>query len=127
MKYTDKLGAEAGSFQPFAVGEEEIVLTSLVMRQIAAGDRIMLRLEVGWEKPYYWDTGELEIIVRQDRADGPVVYWTLETCFEQARTIDTVTVTGTRPEQLFYLSVRSAEGRARIGGHYSLQGTVYAP
>ncbi|WP_314003337.1 hypothetical protein [uncultured Paenibacillus sp.] len=125
-KYSRKTGASAGSFAPFPVGKEELVLTSVYMDGLAPNDRIVLKPEIGWAKPVHWDTGELEVMLRENSPDGQVVYWTLETCFEKALTSESCTVRGGKSVKVFYLTVRSSEERAMITGPYSLQGTVFA-
>ncbi|EXX86303.1 hypothetical protein BG53_06390 [Paenibacillus darwinianus] len=123
-KYSRKTGAPAGGFAPFPAGAAEIVLTSVYMDGLTPEDRIVLKPEIGWVKPAYWDTGELEVILREHSPEGPVVYWTLETCFEKALTSESCTVLCSRSEHVYYLSVRSSEARAVITGPYSLQGSV---
>ncbi|MFB9329635.1 hypothetical protein ACFFSY_27170 [Paenibacillus aurantiacus] len=125
MKFTQKNGAAAGTFLPFLVGDEEITLTSVLLPDTSPGDRIVLKMEIAWDKPPHWDTGELEVILRRDAPSGPLIYWTLESCFLKARYVESETVQAQGGTQLFYLSVRSKEQRARIIGPYSLQGTVY--
>ncbi|SFT29326.1 hypothetical protein [Paenibacillus sp. BC26] len=129
MKYTDKSSADVGSFEPLLVGPEQLVLTSLQLGSISPGDRLVLRFEVGWENPDIanWDSGEMEILLREDGPDGLVVYWNLESCFMKGRTKEQLTFVGTDPQRRYYLTVRSNDTRARITGPYSLQGSVYAP
>ncbi|MEF2967953.1 hypothetical protein V3851_19155 [Paenibacillus sp. M1] len=125
MKYIHKVGTAAGTFPPFLVRADEIVLTSVTMMHINPGDRLVLRMDVGWEKPIHWDTGEMEFRIRKDTPDGPVIYWNLETCFERAYSMETVTDVGVAPIQHYYLTVRSSESRGIITGPYSLQGSVF--
>ncbi|WP_334075751.1 MULTISPECIES: hypothetical protein [Paenibacillus] len=125
MKYTHKVGTAAGTFPPFLVGKEEIVLTSVTLMSISPGDRVTLRLDVGWKKPVQWDKGEIELRIRKDTHDGSVIYRTLETCLEKAYTMEIVTETGSVPVQHFYLTACSPDSRAIITGPYSLQGSVF--
>ncbi|WP_146241117.1 hypothetical protein [Paenibacillus sambharensis] len=119
-----KVGAPAGSFPAFDIGEAEVVLTSVSLFPVDSGERILLRLEIGWEKPVEWDTGELEVAVRHGSKDGPVVYWTTENCFQEAKTTETFAVEASGSAEHFYLTVQSAEGRARIKGPFLLEGRV---
>lgn len=125
MKYTHKVGTAAGTFPPFMVGKEEVILTSVTMMSISPGDLLVLRLDVGWKKPVHADTGEIELRIRKDSPDGPVIYRTLETCAEKAYTMEKVTDTGNVPVQHYYLTACSPDRRAVITGPYSLQGSVF--
>ncbi|SEP13501.1 hypothetical protein [Paenibacillus sp. OV219] len=128
MKFSDKMFADAGSFAPFLVGPDEIVLASAGLANIAPGDRIVLSFEIVWESLPEWDSGELEIMIREGSETGTVLYWNMESCFLRARSTERHTmVGGAVTAQRYYLIVRSAEKRARIIGPYSLQGAVYAP
>lgn len=127
MKYNNKLGAVAGSYEPFTVGRQEIVLTSVSLQDVSTGDRIVLGIDVSWRKTIYWDMGELEFLLRLGSPDGPVIYWTLETCFEKARTQESHTLTAVEGMSVFYLTVKSADERAQISGSYSLEGSVFDP
>ncbi|MBB3110234.1 hypothetical protein FHS18_002301 [Paenibacillus phyllosphaerae] len=124
MKYRVKNEALAGTYTPFQVGPQEIVLTGIHVPDSAPGDRIQLKLEIGWSKPAYLDLAELEVLLREDTVDGPVLYWTQESCMIKARFIETVTLTAAGGSKIFYLTVRSMEERALISGTYSLQVTV---
>ncbi|MET3548795.1 hypothetical protein ABID47_005427 [Paenibacillus favisporus] len=124
MKYHAKLGASEGSYTPFTVGKQEIVLTSVSLQQVSPGDLIELEIDVTWVKSIYWDMGEMEFILRKDTPDGPVIYWTLETCFEKGRTRESCSFYADPGMSVFYLSVRSADERGVISGDYWLKGTV---
>ncbi|CAM4251551.1 hypothetical protein [Paenibacillus tarimensis] len=119
-----KVEAPAGSFPVFDIGRSEVVLTSVSLFPVNPGEQIMLRMEIGWERPVQWDTGELEVAVRHGSKVGPVVYWTTENCFQEAKTSDSFTVKASGFAEHFYLTVRSAEGRARIKGPFQLEGKV---
>ncbi|RCX19786.1 hypothetical protein DFP94_104241 [Fontibacillus phaseoli] len=125
MKYIHKVGTAAGTFTPFLVGKEEVILTSVSLMSISPGDRLELRLDVGWEKPIQWESGEIELRIRKDAADGPVIYWKLETCIEKGYTMEKTADTGVYPVQHYYLTACSCDSRAIISGPYSLQGSVY--
>lgn len=125
LKYKTSQGAAAGTFDSFVVGAEEIVLTSVTLEGIEAGDRVVLSIDVSWLKPMC-DLGELEFFLRKDAADGPVIYWTLETCYAKARTKESFTLTAEGGMRHFYLSVKSCEQKARLVS-YALEGSVYAP
>ncbi len=114
---------------PFRLGPEPIVLGTVKLAAIAPGDRIVVRLEIGWANADLdaWDSGEMEMMLREDGPDGKVVYWNMESCFAKGRSSEQLTFTGTGPEQTYCLVVRSHESRALIIGPYSLQGSVYAP
>ncbi|AZN39629.1 hypothetical protein [Paenibacillus albus] len=128
MKYSDKMVADSGGFVPFLVGPDEMVLASVALANIAQGDRIVLSLEIAWERLHDWDSGELEIMIREGTETGTVIYWNMESCFLRARSMERYTMAGgAAAAQRYYLIVRSAEKRARITGPYSLQGAVYAP
>ncbi|WP_410771907.1 hypothetical protein [Fontibacillus sp. BL9] len=125
MKYIHKVGTAAGTFNPFLVGKDEVVLTSVSLMHISPGDRLVLRMDVGWEKSVQWDTGEIEFRIRKDAADGPVIYWTRETCSEKGYTMEKTTDSGVNPVQHYYLTACSSDSRAIISGPYSLQGSVF--
>lgn len=120
-----KSGIAKGSFPPFPVEGQEVVLTSVFLKNIGPDDRIVLRLEIGWDKPLQWDMGELEIMIRMGAPNGPIVFQSTEACFFFANTKLEHTQSGGQPQQIFYLTVRSPESRARIVGPYFFEGTVY--
>ena len=124
IKYTHRNEAPLGSFQPFEINETEIVLTSVVLMHIESMDQVKLQLEIGWDKPVLWDMGELEIMLRKDAPNGNIVEWSLESCFSSAVTKLEHTRTGGAPVQIYYLTVKSPDSRARIVGPYSLKGIV---
>jgi hypothetical protein len=126
MKYSHKTEAEKGTFDPIPVTEKELVLTSVSLNNVSPGDRILLKLEVGWDKPLNWDMGELEIMIRKGRADGPIVFLASEACFYFAHTkLEHTERGGGTGHEMYYLTVRSVESRCRITGPYSLEGIVY--
>lgn len=127
MKFKAKSGAASGSYEPFVVGEQEIVLTGVTLQQVSPGDRIVFSIDVNWVKPIHWDMGEMEISLRLGQPDGQVIYWTLETCFAKSRTRESFTWTAEKEETEFYLTVRSVDSRAILSGDYWLEGTVYTP
>ncbi|REE66700.1 hypothetical protein A8990_14836 [Paenibacillus taihuensis] len=128
MKFSDKMVADSGSFAPFLVGPDEFVLASVGLANMAPGDRIVLSFEIGWERLFEWDSVDLEIMLRESSETGTVLYWNMESCFLRARSTERHTIVGgAAPAQRYFLTVRSAEKRARITGPYSLQGAVYAP
>lgn len=124
-KVVHKTEAIKGQFDPFLVAKTEIVLTSVSLQKISPTDRIVLRLEVAWDKPLQWDMGELDIMIREGSPNGPVVYTTTEACFYFAHTKLEHTIRSRSGQQIYYLTVSSAEARARIVGPYSLEGIVY--
>lgn len=124
-KLTSKTGTGKGTFDPFLVMDKEIVLTSVTLRPVSPKDRIVLKLEVAWDKPLNWDMGELEIMIRKGAVNGPIVFVTTEGCFYFAHTKLEHVEYGGPEHQIYYLTIRSAEGRARLVGPYSLEGTVY--
>lgn len=115
-----KQGAARGTFEPFIVGPREVALTSIDIARVVPGQQIQLKLEIGWEKPIHWDTGEMEIIVRRDTPKGPIIYWTQEACYEKCLMIDTYSEAATKDHHSYYLSVRSEESRAVMTGPYYL-------
>ncbi|NWL88847.1 MULTISPECIES: hypothetical protein [unclassified Paenibacillus] len=119
-----KRGAARGGFQPFIIGPQEVTLTSIDVRGIVIGQRIQIKIEVGWEKPIHWDTGEMEIIIRRDALDGPVVYWSQEACFEKCLLIETYSEAATQANHSYYLGVRSEESRAIMTGPYYLSALI---
>ncbi|RAV01256.1 hypothetical protein [Paenibacillus sp. YN15] len=120
-----KTEAKKGEFQPFPVGESEIVLTSVTLSGLVPADRIMLLLEIGWDKPVTWDMGELEVKIRKYSASGPIVYQMTEACFFKAHTRTKYEEGGEAGQVSYFLTVRSPELKARIVGPYSLEGAVY--
>lgn len=126
VKYTGKNEAKEGTFPPFPVQEKEIVLTGLLLQKTESGDRISLKIDIGWGKPMHLDLAEMEVLVHRGTEDGPVVYWTQESCMIKARFKETISLRAQSDYELFYLTVRSLEQRAIIHGPYSLQGTVHA-
>ncbi|MCY9694368.1 hypothetical protein [Paenibacillus alginolyticus] len=124
QKYMHCNMAKEGTFTPFLVADKEIILTSVIAMHVSPGNRIVLQMEVAWEKPNNWDMGEIEINLRKDTPDGPVIYWTLESCFISAHTIVEQVEIGENPVQIYYLTVQSSEHRAVIVGPYLLRCTV---
>ncbi|MWV46835.1 hypothetical protein GRF59_24810 [Paenibacillus sp. HJL G12] len=125
LKYRIKQEAAAGTFDSFVVGADEIVLTSVTLEGVAEGDRIVLAIDVSWLKPLC-DLGELEFFLRKGAADGPVIYWTLETCYAKARTKENYTLIADSGMRHFFLTVKSTEQKARLVA-YALEGSVYSP
>ncbi|MDF2927539.1 MAG: hypothetical protein K0R57_6453 [Paenibacillaceae bacterium] len=125
VKYQHKTEALKDRFPPFPVSRSEIVLTSVSLNKIGPKDRIVLRMEVGWDKPLHWDMGELELILRAGAVNGPIVFLASEACFYRAHTKLEHVERGGAEHQIYYLSVISMEDRARIVGPYSLEGIVY--
>jgi hypothetical protein len=122
--YSASSGAQFGTFKPFEIGDEEVVLTGLWLDNLERSYRIMFEIEIGWDKPIHADLGELEIMIRRGDATGEIVDWTQETCFNSALTnIDASTVEGA-PYQNYVLTVKSSGTRARIIGPYLFKGTV---
>ncbi|MDF2936145.1 MAG: hypothetical protein K0Q90_1518 [Paenibacillaceae bacterium] len=120
-----KTEAQKGEFQPFPVGESEIVLTSVTLSGLVPADRVMLLLEIGWDKPLTWDMGELEIKIHKYSPVGPVVYQMTEACFFKAHTRTKYEESGETGQVSYFLTVNSPELKARIVGPYSLEGAVY--
>ena len=127
MKEQHKTEALKGQFPPFLISKSEIVLTSVTLRDVMPEDRVELKLTVGWDKPVHWDMGDLEIMIRKGAADGPIIFQAAEACFYRAHTKLEYTESGVSGLQIYYLTVSSAEERARVVGPYSLEGTVYEP
>lgn len=125
MRHIGKNEAALGSFTPFVVPEQELSIMNILIPQTVAGDRITLKIEIGWLKPAHLDLGELEVMVRGGATDGPVVYWTQESCMIKARFVETVELTAHGGTESFYLSVRSIAHRAFIVGPFSLLVKVY--
>ncbi|GAB6991495.1 hypothetical protein [Paenibacillus pini] len=126
MKSTTKIEAVATTYTPFLVGAEDIILTAVTLPGISQGDRIVLSINIGWEKPSRWDMGEIEVFIRQNTSDGPILYWSLESCYLKARTRESITLTGNEQMEHFYLIVRSLHQQAIISGDYFLEGTVFS-
>lgn len=125
MKYQHRTGAGKYEHGPIPVGEKELVLTSVTLSPISQGDKIRLQYIIEWTRPVEWDTGEMEIMIRRGSVEGPIIYWTLETCFGQAKHKEVITDTDSSiGVELYYLTVRSSEGRAIINGDYFLTGTI---
>ncbi|MDR9856671.1 hypothetical protein RJP21_24010 [Paenibacillus sp. VCA1] len=124
QKNKTRVGAAEGSFTPFTVGPDEIVLTGITLEGIADGDRVVLDIDVTWLKPMC-DLGELELILRRDAPTGTVIYWTMETCFARARVREECIVRGEGGMRHFFLTTRSSEHKAMLAAYY-LEGTVYA-
>jgi len=123
-KYSTRVGAAAGTFVPFAVGPDEIVLTGVTLEGIVDGDRVILDIDVSWLKPMV-DLGELELIIRRDAPNGPVIYWTMETCYFRARTREECVLSGDSAMRHFFLTARSSEHKAMLAAYF-LGGTVHA-
>lgn len=120
-----KTEAKKGEFQPFPVGAEEIVLTSVTLSGLVPADRVVLLLEIGWDKPLIWDMGELDIKIRKYSPAGPIVYQMTEACFFKAHTQTKYENGGEAGQISYFLTVSSPESKARIVGPYSLDGAVY--
>jgi hypothetical protein len=122
VTFSASSGAQLGTFEPFEIGDEEVVLTGLWLDHLDLSSRIMFEIEIGWDKPIYADLGELEIMIRRGDATGEIVDWTQETCFNTALTkIDASTEEGA-PYQNYVLTVKSPGTRARIIGPYLFKG-----
>lgn len=117
-------GAQHGTFEPFEIGDEEVVLTGLWLDRLDPSYRIAFDIEIGWDKPIYADLGELEIMIRRGDSTGEIVDWTQETCFNSALTIIDASTEEGSPHQNYVLTVKSPGTRARIIGPYLLKGTV---
>ncbi|MFM9330888.1 hypothetical protein [Paenibacillus mesotrionivorans] len=120
-----KTEAKKGEFQPFPVGASEIVLTSVTLSGLVPADRVLLLLEIGWDKPLNWDMGELDIRIRRNSAMGPVIYQMTEGCFFKAHTRTKYEESGQTGTVSYFLTVASPELKARIVGPYGLEGAVY--
>ncbi|CAI6032588.1 hypothetical protein [Cohnella sp. JJ-181] len=123
MKYAQETGTAKGSFERFAV-QDEIVLTALQLGGIGPADEVRIAIEVGWDNSGAWDMGELEIMLRKDSPAGEIVEWSLESCFASALTKLQYKTVGGHRTQIYYLTVRSPQGRAVICGPYWLRGGV---
>jgi hypothetical protein len=121
---TASSGAYFGTFEPFIVGDEEIVLTGIWLEKLEPAHRIVLEIEIGWDKPIDVDLGELEITIRKRDLNGEIVEWTQENCYISALTKVDVSTAEDSPYQNYVLTVKSLETRARIIGPYLLKGTV---
>jgi hypothetical protein len=117
-------GAQLGTFEPFEIGDEEVVLTGLWLDHLDLSHRIMFEIEIGWDKPIYADLGELEIMIRRGDSTGEIVEWTQESCFNSALTNIDVSIMEESPYQSYFLTVKSPGTRARIIGPYLFKGTV---
>ena len=117
-------GAQLGTFEPFEIGDGEIVLTGLWLDHLDPSCRIMFEIEIGWDSPIYAHLGELEIMIRRGDATGEIVDWTQETCFNTALTKIDVSTEERSPYQNYVLTVKSPGARARITGPYLFKGTV---
>lgn len=117
-------GAQLGSFEPFEVGDEEVVLTGLWLDNLDPSYRIVLEIEIGWDRPIYADLGELEITIRKTDLNGDIVEWTQENCFNYSLTKLDVSTVEESPFRNYVLTVKSLGARARITGPYLLKGTV---
>ncbi|RED76853.1 hypothetical protein [Cohnella phaseoli] len=117
-------GAQLGSFKPFEVGDEEVVLTGLWLDNLEPSHRIVLEIEIGWDKPITSDLGELEIMIRKGDPNGEIVEWTQENCFNSTLTKIEVSTGEESSFQNYVLTVKSLGTRARIIGPYLLKGSV---
>lgn len=124
IKYAHETGAAFGSFERFPV-QDEIVLTSVLLQTIAPEDEIELEIEIGWDNSYSCDMGELDIMLRRDGPNGEIVYRAIESCYAGALTLLRFRTRGGAPLQIYYLTVRSDQGRALLRGPYRLKGTVF--
>ena len=122
--YSASSGAQLGAFEPFIIGEEEVVLTGLWLEHLDPSYRIVFDIEIGWDKPIYADLGELEIRIRRGDAAGEIIEWTHETCFNSALTNIDVSTVEESPYQNYVLTVKSPGMKARMIGPYLLKGTV---
>lgn len=123
MGYMHRTGTPKGSFPKFVV-KDEIVLTSVQVRETGSSEEVTVSIEIGWDNSGAWDMGELEIMLRRDRPDGEIVYWSPESCFASVLTRLQYKSVGGASARLYYLTVRSPQARAVISGPYWLQGTV---
>ena len=100
------------------------MLTGLWLDKLDPSCRIVLEIEIGWDKPITSDLGELEIMIRKKDLNGEIVEWTQENCFNSALTKIDVSTGEESSFQNYVLTVKSLGTRARIIGPYLLKGTV---
>ncbi len=122
--YSTSSEAQLGSFEPYEIGDEEVVLTGLWLDHLDPSYRIVLEIQIGWDKPIHADLGDLEIMIRRGDAAGEIVEWTQETCFNSAFTNIDASTEEASPHQNYVLTVKSSGTRARIIGPYRFKGTV---
>jgi hypothetical protein len=124
VTYSASTGAQLGTFEPFEIGDEEVVLTGLWLDHLDQFCRIVFEIQIGWDRPVHADLGELEIMIRRGDATGEIVEWTQETCFNGTLTNIDVSTVEASLNQNYVMTVKSPGTRARIIGPYLLKGTV---
>ncbi|MDP1511496.1 hypothetical protein L8C07_17740 [Paenibacillus sp. CMAA1739] len=128
LKYTVQNKAEAGTYAlPFQVTEQESVLSTLIIPASEAEGHIAIEVSMVWENPLLnWDIGELDIRLRRNDQQGPVLDWLQDSCYQEGYAELSYEETGTQAEPHVYcLTVQSADRRAVITGPIMIRGSVY--
>ncbi|QDY83924.1 hypothetical protein FQU75_11280 [Paenibacillus polymyxa] len=128
LKYTVQNKAEAGTYAlPFQVTEQESVLSTLIIPASEAEGRIVIEVSMVWENPLLnWDIGELDIRLRRNDQQGPVLDWLQDSCYQEGYAELSYEETGTKAEPHVYcLTVQSADRRAVVTGPIMIRGSVY--
>ncbi|NMP08587.1 hypothetical protein [Paenibacillus polymyxa] len=128
LKYTVQNKAEAGTYAlPFQVTEQEIVLSTLIIPASEAEGRIVIEVSLAWENPLLnWDIGELDIRLRRNDEQGPVLDWLQDSCYQEGFSELSYEETAQQAEPHVYcLTVQSADRRAVVTGPLMMRGSVY--
>ncbi|MBE0335671.1 hypothetical protein [Paenibacillus sp. 23TSA30-6] len=128
LKYSVQNKADAGTHAlPFQVTEQESVLSTLIIPANESEGRIVIEVSLAWENPLLnWDIGELDIRLRRNDGQGPVLDWLQDSCYQEgfAELRYEETVEQTAP-YVYCLTVQSADRRAVVTGPLVIQGSVY--
>ncbi|OXM86651.1 hypothetical protein [Paenibacillus rigui] len=112
---------------PVQLGAQEHVVTSFSIPGVAAEDRILLEMELCWEKRKGADLGRMEIVLHQGSPFGPVLYSSDETCYSTTTTLLEYEETGVSvPEPLYYVSVCSTTHTALLTGPLFIKCQVFS-
>ncbi|WP_318628023.1 hypothetical protein [Paenibacillus polymyxa] len=128
LKYSVQNKAEPGTYAlPFQVTDQESVLSTLIIPASEAEGRIVIEVSLAWENPLLnWDIGELDIRLRRNDEQGPMLDWLQDSCYQEGFAELIYEETGTQGEPYVYcLTVQSADRRAVVTGPLMVRGSVY--
>ncbi|MGQ3478386.1 hypothetical protein [Paenibacillus sp. TY11] len=128
LKYSVQNKAEAGTHAlPFQVTEQENVLSTLIIPASESEGRIVIEASLAWGNPLLnWDIGELDIRLRRNDEQGPVLDWLQDSCYQEGFAELSYEEMGKQAEPYVYcLTVQSSDRRAVITGPLMIRGSVY--
>ncbi|WP_226001807.1 hypothetical protein [Paenibacillus sp. BJ-4] len=128
LKYSVENKAEAGTHAlPFQVTEQESVLSTLIIPAGESDGRIVVEVSLAWENPLLnWDIGELDIRLRRNDVQGPLLDWLQDSCYQEGFAELRYEESGKQTEAYVYcLTVQSANRRAVVTGPLMIRGSVY--